>query len=174
VSNYLVLGGCTNITGDLSDVSSVSNYLVLYNCTNITGDLSDVSNVSYYLNLSGCTNVTGDLSDVSSVSYYLNLSGCTNVTGDLSDVSSVSNYLVLGGCTNITGSLTSSCTATYINLSNIGCSSAELDTTIANLVTANQNDGTLVLTGLTRTSASSADIATLRDRGWSITDATIV
>jgi glucan-binding YG repeat protein len=174
VSYYLSLVNCSNITGDLSDVSNVSYYLRLVNCSNITGDLSDVSNVSYYLRLFNCSNITGDLSDVSNVSYYLRLFNCSNITGDLSDVSNVSYYLNLYDCSNVTGSLSSACTATYINLTNIGCSSAELDTTIANLVTANQSDGTLILTGLTRTSASSADVATLESRGWTVTDATIV
>jgi hypothetical protein len=148
--------------------------LSLYNCSNITGDLSDVSNVSYLLSLNNCSNVTGDLSDVSNVSYFLNLNNCSNVTGDLSDLSNVNYSLRLYNCSNVTGSLSSACTATYIDLTNIGCSSAELDTTIANLVTANQSDGTLILTGLTRTSASSADVATLESRGWTVTDATIV
>jgi glucan-binding YG repeat protein len=173
VSYLLDLYGCSNITGDLSDVSNVSYLLNLYGYSNITGDLSDVSNVSYYLNLFNCSNITGDLSDVSNVSYLLNLYGCSNVTGDLSDVSNVSYFLDLSNCSNVTGSLSSACTATYINLTNIDCSSAELDTTIANLVTANQSDGTLILTGLTRTSASSADVATLESRGWTVTDATV-
>jgi glucan-binding YG repeat protein len=174
VSYYLNLNNCSNVTGDLSDLSNVSYYLNLYGCSNVTGDLSDLSNVSYYLNLYGCSNVTGDLSDLSNVSYYLKLFNCSNITGDLSDLSNVSYYLKLTNCSNVTGSLSSACTATYINLTNIGCSSAELDTTIANLVTANQSDGTLILTGLTRTSASSADVATLESRGWTVTDATIV
>ena len=138
------------------------------------GDLSDVSNVSYFLNLDNCSNITGDLSDVSNVSYTLGLYNCSNITGDLSDVSNVSYLLRLRNCSNITGSLSSSCIATYIDLNSIGCSSAELDTTIANLVTANQSDGTLILLGLTRTAASSADVATLESRGWTVTDATIV
>jgi hypothetical protein len=174
VSYYLNLYGCSNITGDLSDISNVSYLLSLYNCSNIIGDLSDVSNVSYYLRLFNCSSVTGDLSDVSNVSHFLDLYDCSNVTGDLSDVSNVSYYLRLFNCSNVTGSLSSACTATDINLTNIDCSSAELDTTIANLVTANQSDGTLILTGLTRTSASSADVATLESRGWTVTDATIV
>jgi hypothetical protein len=174
VSYFLDLVHCSNVTGDLSDVSNVSHYLNLGNCSNVTGDLSDLSNVSHYLNLVHCSNVTGDLSDLSNVSHYLNLYGCSNIIGDLSDVSNVSYYLDLFSCSNVTGSLSSACTATYINLTNIDCSSAELDTTIANLVTANQSDGTLILTGLTRTSASSADVATLESRGWTVTDATIV
>jgi glucan-binding YG repeat protein len=173
VSYCLNLYGCSNVTGDLSDVSNVSYYLDLFSCSNVTGDLSDVSNVSYCLNLVNCSNVTGDLSDVSNVSYYLRLYGCSNIIGDLSDVSNVSYYLDLFSCSNVTGSLSSACTATYINLTNINCSSAELDTTIANLVTANQSDGTLILTGLTRTSASSADVDTLESRGWTVTDATV-
>jgi len=160
--------------GDLSDVSNVSYFLNLDNCVNTTGDLSDVSNVSYFLNLDNCSNITGDLSDVSNVSYTLGLYNCSNITGDLSDVSNVSYLLRLRNCSNITGSLSSSCIATYIDLNSIGCSSAELDTTIANLVTANQSDGTLILLGLTRTAASSADVATLESRGWTVTDATIV
>jgi glucan-binding YG repeat protein len=173
VSYYLNLNNCSNVTGDLSDLSNVSYFLSLFNCSNVTGDLSDVSNVSYFLSLFNCSNVTGDLSDVSNVSYFLSLFNCSNVTGDLSDVSNVSYYLRLNNCSNVTGSLSSACTATYIDLTNIDCSSAELDTTIANLVTANQSDGTLILTGLTRTSASSADVATLESRGWTVTDATV-
>jgi len=174
VSYLLHLGNCSNVTGDLSDVSNVSYFLNLYNCLDVTGSLSDVSNVSYHLSLYNCLNITGDLSDVSNVSYILHLGNCSTITGDLFDVSNVSYILSLDNCSNVTGSLSSSCTATGINFTNIGCSSAELDTTIANLVTANQSNGTLTLTGLTRTAASSADVATLESRGWTVTDATIV
>ena len=160
--------------GDLSALSNLSYQLSLVNCSNITGDLSALSNLSYQLNLGNCPKITGDLSALSNLSYYLSLYNCPKITGDLSALSNLSYYLNLGNCSNVTGSLSSSCKATYINLTNIGCSSAELDTTIANLVTANRLNGTLILTGLTRTAASSADVATLESRGWTVTDATIV
>ena len=174
LSYQLSLVNCSNITGDLSALSNLSYQLSLVNCSNITGDLSALSNLSYQLNLGNCPNITGDLSALSNLSYYLSLYNCPKITGDLSALSNLSYYLNLGNCSNVTGSLSSSCKATYINLTNIGCSSAELDTTIANLVTANRLNGTLILTGLTRTAASSADVATLESRGWTVTDATIV
>jgi hypothetical protein len=119
IAHYLDLYNCSNITGDLSDVSGVTYYLRLYNCTNVTGDLSDVSGVTYYLNLTNCANITGDLSDVSGVTYYLRLYNCTNVTGDLSDVSGVTYLLDLSNCTNVTGDLSDVSGVTYLlNLTN--------------------------------------------------------
>ena len=119
------------------------------------------------------TAYVGDLSDLPNLSYYLDLSVCTSVTGDLSDLPNLSYYLRLNNCSNITGTLASTVTATQIYLNNIGCSSAELDATIANIVTAAQTGGTLDMTGLTRTTASTTNVNTLISRGWSVTDATI-
>jgi hypothetical protein len=60
-------------------------------------------------------------------------------------------------------------------LSYTGVSSADLDTSISNLNTITTvTSGTLKLSGLTRTGASTPAINALINKGWSVTDAKVV
>jgi hypothetical protein len=83
IAHYLSLFNCTNVTGDLSDVSGVTRTLSLYNCANVTGDLSDVSGVTYFLHLINCADITGTLNPKASLKYiYLVGTGLTETQLD--------------------------------------------------------------------------------------------
>jgi len=174
VTDSLDIYGCTDLTGDISDMPPVTNYLKTFGITALTGVLSDLPPVTDSLDMYNCNLITGSLADLPPLTQLVRLYNCNLITGSLADLPTLQNYLDLRECPNITGSLAATQELTTILINNIGCSSAELDITIANLVTANQSNGELNMSGLNRTSASDADIATLQGRGWTITDATVV
>jgi hypothetical protein len=162
---YLVVDNFSTSTFELKDNGTDARYV---------GDLKDLPALTNYLNLGNCTNVTGSLTDLPALTNLLSLYNCTNVTGSLTDLPALTNYLRLINCTNVTGVLPTTVTTSVIYLNNTGLSSSDVDSTIANIVTVGKSNGTLQLTGLTRTASSSANITTLISRGWSIADATIV
>ena len=144
------------VTSQLSDFNKLTYYLSLYNCPNITGSLADLQGkLTYYLNLYNCSLVTGSLADLQGkLTYQLNLYNCPNVTGV---------YTPVG-----TG------TPTTTDLSNTGLSSADMDNTLIAYAAATKNNGTFTATGMTRTAASDAAVATLTGRGWTISGITKV
>jgi len=93
----------------------------------------------------------------------------------LSSLSNLTTTLVLSNCPLITGVLSPKATLSYIDISYTGVSSADLDTSISNLNTITTvTSGTLKLSGLTRSSASTMAINALITKGWAVTDATVV
>ena len=121
----------------------------------VTSRLKDFNKLTYYLDLYNCTNVTGSLADLQGkLTWHLNLYNCANVTGV---------YTPVG-----TG------TPTITTLSNTGLSSADMDNTLIAYAAATKNNGTFTATGMTRTAASDAAVATLGTRGWTISGITKV
>ena len=176
-SGVQVSAGSTGskFTGSLSTFSNLTYYLDLGKCPLVTGDLGSLSNVTGYLNLDNCSLVTGDLSSLSNLTSYLNLYNCSLITGNLNSVSNLTYYLSLSGCSLVTGVLSPKATLSYIDISYTGGSAADLDTSISNLNTITTvTSGTLILSGLTRSSASTTAINALITKGWSVTDATVV
>ena len=179
---YLNLGNCSNITGSLSDLQGkLTNMLSLYNCSNIVGSLADLQGkLTYFINLANCLNITGSLADLQGkLTYYLNLANCLNITGSLSDLQGkLTSYLQLSNCTNITGiyTPTGSALPTQTYLDNIGVSTADMDSTLINYanqaVAINKNNGTFRASGMTRTAASDAAVATLVGKGWTVSGLT--
>ena len=148
---YLLrLQGGSLLTGDLSDLPPLTNFLDLFNCSNITGDLSDLPPLTYFLRLQGCSLLTGDLSDLSPVTYYLNLQGCSLLTGV---------YSAVNGSNVPTTVLTGT-----------GLSSTDMDNTLIAYAATTKNGGSFTATGMTRTAASDAAVATLTGapRLWNI------
>jgi len=174
----LSLYTCTLTTGNISSLVNLTYYLDLSGCTLVTGDLLSLRKLTNYLDISNCTLITGDLSSLSNILNTISLSACALVTGSISSLVKLTYYLNLSGCTLVTGALSPLLMARSINLTNCtGITKENVDLSIANLVTADtQVTGakTLVLTGLQRTAASTANVNTLITRGWAVTDATIV
>ena len=165
---YLSLYNCSLVTGALLDLPPVTNYLDLGNCSLVTGALLDLPPVTYYLSLYNCSLVTGALLDLPPLTYYLSLTNCSQVTGALADLPPVTYLLSLTNCSQVTGVLTPTASIKYVYLSGTGMSADDTNTTIHNLATQNtQTYGTLTTNG-TRTSASDADVATLRARHWTV------
>ena len=143
------------------------------------GDLADLQGkITYYLSLNSCANITGDLADLQGkITYYLNLTNCANVTGDLADLQGKNTYyLILTNCANVTGVYTpvGAGTPTLTILSNTGLSATDMDNTLIAYAAATKNNGSFTATGMTRTAASDAAVATLTGRGWSISGITKV
>ena len=180
ITHYLDLSNCANVTGDLSDLQGkITYYLNLFNCAHVTGDLSDLQGkITYLLSLSNCANVTGGLSDLQGkITYYLNLLNCAHVTGDLADLQGkITTSLILYNCANVTGVYTpvGAGTPTITALSNTGLSATDMDNTLIAYAAATKNNGSFTATGMTRTAASDAAVATLTGRGWTISGITKV
>ena len=143
------------------------------------GNLADLrGKITHYLNLANCLNITGSLADLQGkITYYLSLFNCANVTGSLADLQGkITTYLSLANCANITGVYTpvGTGTPTTTILSNTGLSSTDMDNTLIAYAAATKNNGTFTATGMTRTAASDAAVATLTGRGWSISGITKV
>ena len=85
-------------------------------------------------------------------------------------------YLDLYNCANVTGVYTpvGTGTPTTTDLSNTGLSSADMDNTLIAYAAATKDNGTFTATGMTRTAASDAAVATLTGRGWQISGITKV
>ena len=120
----------------------------------------------------------GDLAGLQGkITYLLSLFNCANVTGDLSDLQGkITYYLDLASCANITGVYTpvGTGTPTITILSNTGLSTTDMDNTLIAYAAATKDNGTFIATGMTRTAASDAAVATLTGRGWSISGITKV
>jgi len=136
--------------GDLSDFPNLTNY-VTFNNTNVTGDISALSNLTFLAHF-GDTNVTGDIGALSNVNYYAHF-----------------------GNTNVTGILNPNENLRYLYLNNTQLSINDTDQTVINLDNNTViNNGTLDISGLQRSSASTAAINSLIAKGWSVTDGTVV
>ena len=120
----------------------------------------------------------GALADLQGkITYFLRLANCAHVTGDLSDLQGkITHYLDLSKCANVTGVYTpvGAGTPTITALSNTGLSATDMDNTLIAYAAATKNNGSFTATGMTRTAASDAAVATLTGRGWSISGITKV
>ena len=90
LNDILRFSGCPNITGDISELSSMPKNIiniVLNENPQITGDISVFSNFGNLedLNFFYCRNLTGDISALSDLTkmQYLQMDG-NNITGDIS------------------------------------------------------------------------------------------
>ena len=166
--------------GALADLQGkITHYLNLANCLSITGSLADLQGkITYLLSLLNCANVTGSLADLQGkITYHLNLSSCANITGDLADLQGkIIDYLGLANCARVTGVYTpvGAGTPTITALSNTGLSATDMDNTLIAYAAATKNNGSFTATGMTRTAASDAAVATLTGRGWTISGITKV
>ena len=180
ITYYLRLANCANITGSLADLQGkITYYLNLANCANITGSLADLQGkITTSLILTNCTNITGSLADLQGkITYYLDLTNCAHVTGSLADLQGkITYYLDLTNCAHVTGVYTpvGAGTPTITALSNTGLSATDMDNTLIAYAAATKNNGTFTATGMTRTAASDAAVATLTGRGWTISGITKV
>jgi len=167
-------GNCTLLTGDISALSNLTNYASFYNCTLLTGDISALSNLTSLASFYNCTLLTGNISALSNLTSYANFNNCILLTGNISALSNLTSLASFQNCTLLTGILNPHSTLKYLILSNTGLSTNDCDQTIINL---NNNtiitDGTLNISGLTRSSLSDSAIANLIAIGWNVTDATV-
>jgi len=139
------------------------------------GDLGDLPLLTNYANFYGCLNLTGDISSLSNITNYANFGNCVNLTGDISSLSNVTNFASFNSCSNLTGILDPHANLQYLYLTNTGLSINDVDQTVINLDTnTTRTNGTLNLSGLQRSSASTTAINSLIALGWSVTDATVV
>ena len=139
--------------------------------TNYIGDLSDLPPLTYYANF-GSTNIAGDISNLSNLTFYASFYS-TNVTGDISNLSNLT-YFAHFGNTFVTGILNPYPSLHYLYLNNTNLSTNDTDQTVINLDTNTTATGTLNISGLNRTSASTDAINSLLAKGWSVTDGTVV
>jgi hypothetical protein len=182
IETTIDMTGCTLITGSLADLGGRLTYwLNLASCSLITGSLADLQGkITYYLNLNSCSLITGSLSDLGGkLTNNVSLSGCTLITGSLADLQGkITNYLNLTNCNLITGVYTpvGSGTPTTTILTNTGLSTTDMDNTLIAYAAATKNNGSFTATGMTRSAASDAAVATLTapGRGWSISGITKV
>lgn len=139
------------------------------------GNTSDLEYLTYLANFGNCTNLTGDISSLSNLAYYANFYGCSNLTGDILNLSNLTNYANFYGCSNLMGVLNPKPTLNHIDLRVTGLSISDVDQSIINLNDVTTvTDGTLRLTGLQRSSASTGAINSLVAKGWTVSDATVV
>ena len=180
ITSYLGLAYCSLVTGSLADLQGkITYYLELAYCALVTGSLADLQGkITFYLSLTNCTLVTGSLADLQGkITYYLSLANCALVTGSLADLQGKLTYwLDLGGCALVTGVYTpvGTGTPTTTVLSNTGLSTADMDNTLIAYAAATKNNGSFTATGMTRSAASDAAVATLTGRGWTISGITKV
>ena len=161
------------VTSQLRDFNKLTHSLDLTSCTNVTGSLADLQGkLTYFLSLYNCRNITGSLADLQGkLTGSLTLDNCANVTGSLADLQGkLTSTLNLNKCASITGVYTpvGAGTPSTTILSNTGLSSADIDNTLIAYAAATKNNGTFTATGMTRTAASDAAVATLGTRGWTI------
>ena len=196
VTNYLNLTNLSGLTGTVADLPRVTNNLYLVNLSGLTGTTADLPRVTNYLNLNGLSGLTGTVADLPRVTntlYLYNLSGLTGTVADLPRVTNNLHLYNLSGLTGTTADLPANAGTTRLIVylagitgalpvvptntdtryyGNSQVTPAEYDQTIANCVAAGGAGGTLYISSR-RTSASDADVATLRSRGWTVNDSNI-
>ena len=161
----------TNYIGDLSDLPPLT-YLTSFSNAGVTGDIDALSNLTYYANFYN-TNVTGDISNLSNLTYFARFYN-TNVTGDISNLSNLTYYANFGNAP-VTGVLNPHPSLRSLYLYGTNLSTNDVDQTAINLDTnTSRADGTLNISGLNRTSASTDALNSLLAKGWSVTDGTVV
>lgn len=127
-----------------------------------------VASTLYLENLPGLTGNTSELPRVANTLYLINLSGLTGTASDLPLNTGTIKWVYK--IPNITGALSVVAgNASVYYYDNALVTPAEYDQTIQNVVNAGASNGTLRISN-TRTSASDANVQTLRDRGWTITE----
>lgn len=160
--NLSALRGCKNlkilslnnakVTGSLSDISGCTNLTTLYvqNCNEVTGNLSDITALTKLKEIYLNSNIGGDLATISPACYFI---GILNQTYDWTARDSSANIFAIE-CTN----------ATVKNVDKMLIDFANCNAAIPN---QNVRYKTIYVKG-TRTSASDTAVATLQQKGYTI------
>lgn len=148
---YLSLSG-TNIEGNLSAISGLTNLtnLFIQNCNEITGNLSDIKSLTKLKEIYLNSNIGGDLATISPACYFI---GILNQTYDWTARDSSANIFAIE-CTN----------ATVKNVDKMLIDFAKCNAAIPN---QNVRYKIIYVKG-TRTSASDTAVATLQQKGYTI------
>jgi hypothetical protein len=164
--------------GTLNDIpKGLESSLILVSCTQATGSLSDLQGrIKFVLSTANCSLITGDLLHLKgNITSFLNLN-FNNITGSLDSLGSgIQDFISLRGC-NVNGVLDPNPNMRTLNVQNTLMSTSDVDSTVIALDTKTTATGTrtLTLTGLNRTVASTAAVTSLRAKGWTVNDATVV
>lgn len=155
-------------------------YLVMPNCPNITGDLSDLQGtLTYGLSIVQAEKVTGDIIDMcGKLTGVFRVGGCPKITGSLADLNGkLSVELHISACTNISGVYTPAnadgCPTTFV-ISNSGMSTSDCDSTLIAIAAVVAKVMAITATGMTRTAASDAAVATIVGLGGTVSGFTKV
>ena len=171
-TNKMHLNTVTGLYGDLSDLPPVMESVQLLSLPLVYGNIASLGGITKYLYIQSDPLVVGDVQDLPPCTDTLNVTSMDGITGDFGTVPTTAPTHMFRKCP-LTGALAISNNNTIIEFyGNDSVTPAEYDQTIANCVAAGGTGRTLYISSR-RTSASDADVATLRSRGWTVNDSNI-